>query len=70
MYDGAQIALTLRSDYQRLQREARLHLADLLAAGPEDGLARAGELYTGLCAETPEDDRLWMALFRVVHHVH
>jgi hypothetical protein len=65
MYDGAQIALTLRSDYQRMQREARLHLADLLAAGPEDGLARAAELYTSLCAENPEDERLWTALFRV-----
>jgi len=27
-YDSAHIALTLRSDYQRMQRDARLHLAD------------------------------------------
>jgi hypothetical protein len=65
MYDDPQVALTLRSDYQLHQREARLHLADLLAVGPEDGLARAAELYLSLCAETPEEERLWMALFRV-----
>jgi hypothetical protein len=65
MYDGAQIALTLRSDYQRMQRDARLHLADLLAAGSEDGLGRAAELYTSLCAEDPEDERLWAGMFRV-----
>jgi nucleoid-associated protein YgaU/DNA-binding SARP family transcriptional activator len=65
MYDGAQIALTLRSDYQLRQREARLHLADLLADGPEGGLARAAELYSSLCAENPEDEHLWTALFRV-----
>jgi hypothetical protein len=46
LYDGAQIALTLRSDYQRMQREARLHLADLLSAGSSDGLARAADLYS------------------------
>ena len=65
MFDGAQIALTLRSDYQLRQRETRLLLADLLAAGDEDALARSAELYLSLCAETPEDERLWTALFRV-----
>jgi hypothetical protein len=65
MFDGAQIALTLRSDYQLRQRETRLLLADLLAAGDEDALARSAELYLSLCAETPEDERLWAALFRV-----
>src|SRR5579859_6626529 len=66
MYDGAQIALTLRSDYRRQHRDARLHLAELLASGPEAGLARAEEeLYSSLCPEDPEDDRLWIALFRV-----
>jgi hypothetical protein len=65
LYDGAEIANTLRADYQRMQQEARLHLADLLAAGPEDGLVRAAELYTGLCGENPEDERLWVSLFRV-----
>jgi hypothetical protein len=65
LYDGADIANTLRADYQRMQQEARLHLADLLAAGPEEGLVRASELYTGLCGENPEDERLWVSLFRV-----
>ena len=68
MYDGAQIALTLRSDYRRQHRDARVHLAELLAAGPETGLARAEELYSGLCAEDPDDERLWMALFQVHEH--
>jgi hypothetical protein len=61
MYDNAQIALTLRSDYQRMHRESRLHLADLLAAGDESGLARAAQLYTTLCGEDPEDESLWIA---------
>lgn len=65
MYDGPQIALTLRSDYRRQERDARLRLAELLSAGPETGLARAEELYSSLCAEDPEDERLWTALFRV-----
>ena len=30
-----------------------------------DGLARAEELYSGLCAETLGDERLWIALFRI-----
>ena len=64
MSDSAQIELTLRSDYQRLQPEARLHLADLLASAEEADLARAAELYTSLCAEEPEDERLWVGLFR------
>ncbi len=58
LYDGEGIALTLRSDYRRLHHDARLHLAGLLAAGPQDGLARAAELYIQLCAEDPEDERL------------
>jgi DNA-binding SARP family transcriptional activator len=65
LYDGAEIALTLRSDYRRLHQEARLRLAELLAAGPDSGLARAAELYQDLCAEDPEDERLWLALFKV-----
>ncbi len=65
MYDGAQVALTLRSDYRRQQREARLRLAELLAAGHETGLVRAAELYVGLCAEEPDDERLWTALFPI-----
>jgi len=36
MDDDAQVALMLRSDYRRLARKARLHLADLLAAGEVD----------------------------------
>jgi nucleoid-associated protein YgaU/DNA-binding SARP family transcriptional activator len=65
LYDDDGVALTLRSDYRRLHHDARLHLADILAAGPVDGLARAADLYIQLCAEDPEDERLWTALFRV-----
>jgi len=66
MYDeGPQVSLTLCSDYRRLEREVRLRLAKLLGAGGMAGLARAEELYTSLCAEEPEDERLWTALFRV-----
>jgi hypothetical protein len=38
---------------------------DPLAAGPPSGLWRAAELYIQLCAKDPEDERLWIALFRV-----
>ncbi len=64
-YDGEGIALTLRSDYRRQHHDARLHLADPLVAGPLYGLPRAAELYVQLCGGDPEDERLWMALFRV-----
>ena len=59
------VALTLRSDFQRRHKEVRLRLAELLADGPAAGLARAEELYSGLCAENLGDERLWIALFRV-----
>lgn len=66
MYDDdPQVALTLRSDFRSRHREVRRRLAELLAAGPEKSLARAEELYSGLCAESPEDERLWTAPFRV-----
>jgi len=66
MYDvEPQVALTLRSDFRLRHKEARLRLAGLLANGPETGLARAEELYSGLCAEDLEDERLWTALFRI-----
>jgi DNA-binding SARP family transcriptional activator len=67
MYDAesAQVGEMLRGQYRLLERGARLHLAELLAAGQEDGLGRAAELYASLCAEEPEDERLWTALFRV-----
>jgi DNA-binding SARP family transcriptional activator len=66
MYDGeSAVALGLRSDLRRRQREARLRLAQLLVDGPESGLDRAEELYWSLCAEDPEDERLWTALFRI-----
>ena len=66
MYDvEPQVGLTLRSDFRRRNNEARLRLAKLLAMGPESGLGRAEELYSGLCAEDLEDERLWIALFRI-----
>jgi hypothetical protein len=66
MYDESpQVALTLRSDFRRQHKEARLRLAELLARGPEEELGRAEELYSSLCAEDLEDERLWIALFRI-----
>jgi hypothetical protein len=66
MYDeDPQVALTFRSDYRLRYEEARLRLAELLANGPEAGLARAEELYLSLCGEHPDDERLWIALFRI-----
>jgi hypothetical protein len=66
MYDeDPQIALTLRSDLRRRHKETRVRLAELLAQGNEAALARAEELYSGSCAEDPEDERLWTALFRI-----
>jgi hypothetical protein len=66
MYDEEpQIALTLRSDLHRRYRDAKLRLAVLLAGGPQQGLDRAEELYMDLCAEEPDNERLWIALFRV-----
>jgi hypothetical protein len=63
--EDPQVGVLLRSDFRRLHKEARRRLAELLAAGPEEGLARAEELYSGLCAEDLDDERLWIALFRI-----
>jgi hypothetical protein len=66
MYDAEpQIALMLRSDFRSRHKDARLKLAGLLADGPESGLARAEELYSGLCGEDLENERLWTALFHI-----
>jgi hypothetical protein len=66
MYDVyPKVAVMLRSDYRRRHKETRLRLAELLAQGPEAGLSRAEELYSSLCGEDPEDERLWTALFRI-----
>jgi hypothetical protein len=66
MYDVyPQVALGLRSDFRGYHKEARLRLAELLAAGGEDGLQRAEDLYAGLCAENLADEHLWVALFRI-----
>jgi hypothetical protein len=65
MYDSdPQIALMLRSDFRRRHRR-RLKLAGLRADGPDSGLARAEELYVGLCGENPENERLWTAHFHI-----
>src|SRR3979490_2157127 len=57
MYDeDPQIGLMLRSDFRSRHKDARLKLAGLLADGPESGLARAEELYSGLCGEDLEND--------------
>jgi hypothetical protein len=37
----------------------------LLAADSDAGLARAEELNCSLCAEEPENERLWTALFGI-----
>jgi hypothetical protein len=55
----------LRSDFRRRHKEARLGLAQRLADAPRGRPASAEELYYGLCAENPEDERLWTALFRI-----
>jgi two-component SAPR family response regulator len=55
----------LRVKYAAMEHQARRRLADLLAAGPEDGLARAEELYIGLAQDDPLDHRLWEALARL-----
>jgi hypothetical protein len=60
-----QVALTFRADFRARHREVRLRLAELLANGPEDGLARAEELYAGLCAEDLENEHLWIARLRI-----
>jgi hypothetical protein len=66
LYDEhPQVALTFRADYQAKHKEARLRLAELLVNGPEDGLGRAEELYSGLCAENLDDQRFWIGLFRI-----
>jgi hypothetical protein len=48
-----------------MERQARRRLADLLANGSNDGLARAEELYVGLVGDDPLDHRLWEALARL-----
>ncbi|MDQ6670906.1 MAG: hypothetical protein M3069_09185 [Chloroflexota bacterium] len=63
--EDPQIGLMLRSDFRSRHKDARLKLAGLLADGPESGLARAEELYSGLCGEDPENERLWTALFHI-----
>jgi LysM repeat protein len=66
MYDEyPQVALGLRSDFRGYHKQARMRLAELLAAGGEDGLQRAEDLYSGLCAENLGDEHLWTALFRI-----
>ena len=55
----------LRVKHAAIAHQARSRLADLLAAGPEDGLARAEELYIGLAQDDPLDRRLWEALARL-----
>jgi hypothetical protein len=63
--EDPQVALGLRSDLRRQHKAARLRLAELLARGPEEGLGRAEELYSSLCAEDLDDEHLWIALFRI-----
>ena len=66
MYDeDPQVGIMLRSNFRSRHKDARLKLAGLLADGPESGLARAEELFTGLCGEDPENERLWTALFHI-----
>jgi hypothetical protein len=66
LYNGHALATTLRSDYRRQERDVRLLLADLCSAGASAAeLMRAQDLYAGLTAEDPENERLWTALFRI-----
>jgi DNA-binding SARP family transcriptional activator len=64
--EDPQVGVMLRSDFRCRHKETRLRLAELLAQCTEEvALARAEELYLGLCAEDPENERLWAALFRI-----
>ena len=66
LYDeDPEVALTFRSDLRHRRRDARLQLADLLASRPRGNFARAEELYIELCGEELDNERLWVALFRL-----
>jgi hypothetical protein len=66
MHDAdPEIALARRAELRALHKEARVKLAALLAQGPESGLGRAEELYTGLCGEDFHNENLWAALFQI-----
>jgi len=62
--DGPRL-VDLRVRFANMQRQARRHLADLLASGTGDRLDRAEELYIGLAEDDPLDHRLWEALARL-----
>lgn len=62
--DGPRL-LDLRVKYSRMQCQVRRRLADLLANGTDEQLARAEELYIGLVADDPLDHRLWETLARL-----
>ena len=62
--DGPRL-VDLRIRYANMHRQARRHLADLLAKGTGDRLDRAEKLYIGLAEDDPLDHRLWEALARV-----
>jgi two-component SAPR family response regulator len=55
----------LRVKYARMQQQTRRRVADLLADGNDQQMARAEELYIGLAEEDPLDHRLWEALARL-----
>jgi len=57
--------LDLRVKYARMHQQARRRLADLLANGTDQHLARAEELYIGLAGDDPLDHRLWETLARL-----
>jgi hypothetical protein len=64
MDDGPRL-VDLRVKYAAIAHQARRRLAEMLATGTEDGLARAEELYIGLAEDDPLDHRVWEALARL-----
>jgi hypothetical protein len=62
--DGPRL-IDLRVKYAAMRQLTRRRLADLLASGTEEQLARAQTLYILLAHEDPLDHRLWEALARL-----
>jgi hypothetical protein len=62
--DGPRV-VDLRVNYASMRQQSRRRLADLLASGSPEQLARAEELYILLAHEDPLDHRLWEALARL-----
>jgi DNA-binding SARP family transcriptional activator len=65
LYDGPEVAYTLRAEYRRRRDAARRKLAELLLAGRPEDWARAGEVYEQMVQDEPGDEQGWQALFEL-----